>query len=1429
MRTVQGLLSLLLVVALVGCAEERAPINQVQANALPKSFFVGERLNPDDDPEFYFRVTVVDAQAGAGNDGLFTSSDAQPTTRVRWEISEDLLIARLTYELIDGTDGRGVSRAPNGQVVAAYTIDTHFDVRRQYNESTGEELNVIIENDTDRPWYERDYMRVDWSRNLVTSAYELDTLAQLGIYYGVNWEPVSYYVSDANHEDAPVFDVDNGYFDVTNRAWATPEVIEDEWWGDFPACWLTGYYPVTSCNSSEVTLRQSFKRVTDTDYEPLHYDGARMDMFGLFTADRFGYDRGYGVVDDKWRRFATRWNIWNRSHAEPTVPCNTAESTPVGADPHRDEDGDGTEDECADVGRGSRCDDVVGECTIPLRDRTVRTIPWHVNPTFDPFYWEGTERQLKVWSDAVRVAVVAGRLAECRRTGGTDCESEFDWPTPWTDDWAPPVGTGADEVPEIFVMCHNPVDPNQGDDVSVCGPAGTVARLGDLRFNFLNIINEFQATMPWGIMMDADDPLTGEHIAGSVNVWAASTDRHAASLVDLIQVLNGAIAPDEYIDGQDISDWIAANQLSGAAERGTAMAKEEITRRRKAFDQDIIAKHLGGLPAEKKGAHPHVRRKMRTEALIDGGRLGPGNAVLSERLRRLQGTEVEAMMVGPDMMQAAGYNPTGPVSPDAIRRGSPFGHLNPSVHRARLRQERMSRASRHSCRFEAPGVDNLLGLARQAQEMFPLADPGDAAAVAEQRNQIYDWARDRFNQGVMAHEFGHSVGLRHNFAGTFDSLNYEAGYWQLRTNHGAVTDGCPDGNEDGASCVGPRWRDPLSQDEIEGNIQRYATTSVMDYPGDQNQDMILPGKYDRAAMRFAYGGVVDVWASEGVSVNGTGAGQAEAYKLTTFAISPALDGVYYFPTTDGDYEFIHYSQYQNEFGLISNCTDSSDEDAVGGKKCTERPLDVVDYRDLSDWIDNQDYSAFDWAYTSKAIDPEGRVRRGYMFSSDEYADAGNVPSFTGDFGADAYEIVAFLEGQYENRYILDSFRRNNVTFNSMDASWRIQARYLDNIQQIGKTFAFGVLIDGDPTAPDEALLVDGFYGPLEMAATVAFDMFARMMTRPEPGYYCEVYYCTGKDVPGVYSYIHIADPVPIFDPEFEPYDFRVALGDGRYLHNDYDYSQGYWWGDYQTQVGVYYDKIWATYYLTEAFDYFISNAKEDFTDSRYKNVSFATVFPEQVRRLYNNLLTGDYDIYGPWVVPGAGEAPLSEIQYPQWSNVDGLGEFPADGLVVDPNYAFNEQIYQMVWGAMFFPTNWSNSFIHEATIVSNAGEHPIWYEDEVVEFYNPMSGRFYRARTYGTEEIFGIDVERGVGARMLAWANQMMTFAYLVELDDDGYPVFDEYGNPILLLDDDLQPQVNPDWPGADLALQGYVDQIDMMRQLVATFEQPLDYGLPEP
>ena len=73
----------------MGCGAERDPIDKVQVGVMPKEFFVGKKFTDvSDDPEFYFRTTVVDVSAGAGAEGLFTNSDSQPTVRMRWEIGD---------------------------------------------------------------------------------------------------------------------------------------------------------------------------------------------------------------------------------------------------------------------------------------------------------------------------------------------------------------------------------------------------------------------------------------------------------------------------------------------------------------------------------------------------------------------------------------------------------------------------------------------------------------------------------------------------------------------------------------------------------------------------------------------------------------------------------------------------------------------------------------------------------------------------------------------------------------------------------------------------------------------------------------------------------------------------------------------------------------------------------------------------------------------------------------------------------------------------------------------------------------------------------------------------------------------------------------------------------------------------------------------
>ena len=1433
-----------------GCAEERDPINHVDLGALPKSFFVGEKLqDASDDPEFYFRTTLVDVSAGAGSEELFTSSDAQPTVRVRWEITDQKLIARLAYELIDNTDGKGTTggarndepRPPvvdgvqakspartttDGQIVASFEIKKQFDVRRGYNSETGEENNVLEENDRDRPWNQREYIRVDWSKNLVTNAYDLDAASQMGLWGAVKWDPIAYHVIDPESPDAPRLDLSGGYLDVTQKAFAAPQMVHDEEYGDFPACMLVGEFPRISCNPSEVKLRLAFRKVVDTDYEAADWDGRKMELFGFFTNDRFGYDRRYGVVDEKWHRFASRWNVFEKSHVAPVRACATADLTPVGADPHRDLNDNGTEDECEDVGRGSRCDEHRHECTIPLRDRKVRTIPWHVNRDFPAEIFDGAKKVVDTWSDGVRVGLLAGRLAECRRTKEAGCESAMGWPARWSDDFNPPAGDATSaEVPHVFVLCHNPVDSTK-DDKS-CGETGLSPRMGDLRYNFFTYVVSPQAQGPWGIMVDAEDPLTGEKIAGSVNQWGSTLDKAAAQLVDLVELIGGVTSPDAFIEGKDVSDWVKTNAALGPVEKPAPMSETELAQRLGSFDAKAMAPFVTGAPKAKRAGPKNAQYRARMKELEGAGKLGAGNASISQRMGKLRGSAVEAKMVTPEVAQAAGFNPKEPVTKGAIDRASPFAsRANPMMRRALHKRGALGRAKRHSCRTEAPEGDHLVGLARKAKQLFGAVDPKDAAKVKKHRDQIYQWARKEFAVGVFSHEFGHSMGLRHNFAGTFDSLNFDVRYWQLRTKNNTVTKACAAGTTDGSACIGPRYTDPITEEEINGGINGFATSSVMDYPGDQALDMYLIGKYDLAALRMGYGGVVDVWAAPGMSV--TGGDKLKAYEALGFVDPPGLFGVLSFPQPGSEEsKYLHYSQYAGEFGLVNDC--KADGEAPLGTKCSGAALDVVDLRDMKDFAAIPAYASF--ASNVKAVDPQGRVRRGYMFSSDEYADSGNVPSFAYDAGADPYEQVRFLESAYENRYVLDAFRRGRTLFNSSDVVARVQGHYLDAMQLMAKTFAFAMVLEiDDPTKPPPQLLVDGNYGPLAMATSVSFDLFTRMLTRPEPGAYCSTGSdtCPGVQPYGLVDYIYVSDSFPL--PATTAYDFNVALGTGRFVHNDFDYSQGYWWGDYQKQVGSFYDKIWAVYYLSEAFDSFISNSKEDFIDGRYKNVNFATIYPEQTRRLFGALLTGDTEAIAPWAetVPGSAGIPAAKLTYPSWHLADGVGTRPAKPKLVDPAFGFNEQLYTMVWGTMLFPTTWSRSFINDARITALASEQIGWPALETYTFIDPATSITYKAHTTGLEKLFGVDHEKSIGARMLEWANNLVLEAYIVDTDAGGFYLYNPDGTPKLKLKNG-KPQINPDFPGADAALNRYVANIETMRQLVTTFVMPIESSLPAP
>ena len=316
----------------VGCAQERAPINQVQADALAKSFFVGaESRRSATTPSSTSRGTVVDVGYGAAQDGLFTSTYAQP--RLAHQVGDHRELPQRAPHL------RAHRRTPTARAPAP-AVDrrrhrrrlpdhSHFDIRRAYNPTTGEELNVVVENTTDRPWYEREYIRVDWSKNLATDSYDFDTLSMLGWIGGISTSRSPTTSSTRTTRTPRTSTRTTGYFDVTNKAFAKPQTHRS---ARSSAGASTSSRPARSPATSPAAPRPR-QLQPGRDHAPLllpqgRRQGLRAGGLGRLPLPgvrrlhhraqrlrpRLRHDRR------QWYRFADRYNIWERSHyyADPT-------------------------------------------------------------------------------------------------------------------------------------------------------------------------------------------------------------------------------------------------------------------------------------------------------------------------------------------------------------------------------------------------------------------------------------------------------------------------------------------------------------------------------------------------------------------------------------------------------------------------------------------------------------------------------------------------------------------------------------------------------------------------------------------------------------------------------------------------------------------------------------------------------------------------------------------------------------------------------------------------------------------------------------------------------------------------------------------------------------------------------------------------------
>lgn len=1269
----------------IGCVEAQAPVNRVQPNVTRKSDLL--------DAEFYFLQTVVDTPYTT--DFTFVGEQGA-MEKITWEIQEELLVARRAYQHVAGSEPEGINGSTDaeGAVVAMYAIESHFDIRRQYNPVTGEELNIIEENTTDRPWHQREYMRVDWSENLVSNP---NFMMLARHFNGLQMEPVSWYVQDEPDDpNAPRFErldpEDDespfAYMEITNKMFVEPTTT-DLGGLELPSCFILQALdgnPV-DCAPGEVTVRNSFLRVDpERDYEPQVYTGDRMDRFGYFVTERPGYDESYGLIEPLRYRFVDRHNLWRRAHRR---------------------DGDGqlvhcTEDAQCDEGRGSFCDldwgrarrrltdegRVEGACTIPYRDREIRPVVYHTSENLPEDLQPEMEMLEAEWNATFVETVASLRENECEAHGGSDCEAE----------------RVREDARQVFYVCPSPVPEGAP---AACGDPGTVARIGDLRYNLIGWVNEPHRSSPLGYGPSAADPETGEIIQANAFLYGAGVESYAAHGRDIVRLINGDLGEDEVADGAPVDAWVArlsgdGADASGPGARGHVidLGGADASRIDRAMDFSWI--RGGAHPAAGGGSSSPAELVERVDAslqrLTAAGTFGDGVDRGRARLDSLRGTEIERMLTGRQQRMLAGVDPDLPVDDAILRRASPIGGTSyeqmVAIRRARAELQRS--AGLDWGEFVDEG---LLGLARAVQRAaesggtiewhgveYEIAGPDGRPDY----DAVRDMLRHPITSGLALHEVGHTVGLRHNFSGSADSLNYHPRYWELR--------------DDGD--MGPRAYDPLTDAEVNGRIHEYAYSTVMDYGHNfVVTDAHGLGHYDHAAVKMGYGDLVEVFEAV-----------PDADELSWFSFIQSAG--WPVPIT-----------LETAFGgPMSAYTYTEIPGLVGGRENLER-RDDVPYESLTtngllgrSGIDHP------------GVDPEGRVAVPYEFCSDEQADL-SPGCYRYDAGADAYESVQSVIDSYWNYYIFNNFRRRRIGFDVSSTANRIVGRYFEKLQRANQVYALyrGVFQDafGDAPGYDEFWTAERGMGGYTLAVGAAYQTLMRVVTAPEPGGYgpAERGDGTMAMLPG-------------------GREASIDGFDGRFLETTWDFDAGYYWFDQLERVGYFYDKVLAIQVLTDPTTYFLGRDTD--ADIRRYQLNFASTFGPSVTRFFGGLLGEDWQTIAPRIEGNS-------VVYPDPLQVEE-GSMP--GTPVAPNASFSIQLYAAVYGMSLLPETYDQGFLSRSRIWVRGGAEAIDVDPSLplVEYTDADSGLTYVAVSYEDAE----GVEHGVGAQLVRRAQ---TLAVRAETD----------------------------------------------------------------
>ena len=1318
------------------CAQEIGDIDRSQPNALRKA---------DLDGVWYFRPTIVETQYNQS--AIFEGYEGE-MEKIRWEIQEDALLGYRAYEKNPAADGsvgggaEGLDEPGSNSPVVAFKVLKHFDIQRQYNPQTGIENNVLEENSTDKPWYERAYMRVDWSTNLIVNPFDIGSFASA--YYADNQHSF-----DETYEDDPGrLRMSSDYIEFT---------VNVDLMVDLATCYQVFYDSVDWCGASEGKLRMSFRKVDDSvKYEPMEYpdylpvqfrqrfrdnrsglpcnptdsqyqgtDFCRYDgicladttpeedpfcrpelhdlyvsydgyicdetfnpddcyqytvdifaRYGYFRTMRYLYDqeRGYNLSGRQY--LINRWNIWKKSFAD-----------------------DGTR--------------------IPYAERETKPVVYYTSAGFPENLRPSAQRFVDQWDIAFRQTVASLRGLEYDPKDIEDLYQKvpnriFELRVNDCNPDNIKAYANAHDLVDVVERVAGDVDSiNIGNIQRVCAALEfnsqdldtpfTWQRHGDLRYAMINWVDTPQVAGPLGYGPLSADPETGEIVSATANIYGASLRTWTKRYADIIALMNGTLSESEVEGGEYVREAIAAARLKNQSLNAQQLSSllDQVEGRLRNISQDSYLKEV-----------PPGEHSARMRAAGD----------LPQAQQVLVSDEVLRAFAGPQLYQpgiGANAQALNAASPSQFVPGAPPQDFVADQHNQVDLQDIFTRDEKLSDFFALRNImmpqffrePAMIGLAFELQ--------------GKTRDEVHNYLMDVAFESVAGHEVGHTLGLRHNFEGSTDAMNFLPEFWAIKsldldpavamTQIDDVTwvaeNKLAKMKQRLNRCVGSGLQTPECL-----RITEYMYSSIMDYGQRINHDISGLGLWDYAAIKFGYGQLLEAFDER------DGAFLTDPYEMSYLLglmgyedIPKALSGV--------DMDSVFWDAY-NAVSDAETQVVTLPDDVPKAYANIYRRRDVK----FADFVDDYVRDLFVNGYTLK-------IREVPMaYCSDAFAWGGNLTCNRWDLGANVTEIVGNARELYDYYYLFNNFRNDRFVWGSIGSYLsRLNSRTFQPMKYAYNYYYYY----RNSQARMWPMIQDWFHGAID-----GLNFMGQILQTPEPGLHCL------DSASNTYK-LQLGDSCASGD------SINIPLGAGRYYNsmwsNEYFYKP--------MVIGSFWDKILAIETMTDSSAYFYRNFSDVFDRGSF-SITYYRVFTDEIIDLFMGLMNGNYQDISSTVQMVDGQP----VVVPR--AVVG-GEIPAGAPSIEPGHDYFLNFYAM-YNALFGLTSTvdrSLDFMDRARIhlvgEVNEPSYDGFAANELITFMDPHTGYTYRAapvdavRDLGTGEI--IDTRRSIGYRFLLGANELLS------------------------------------------------------------------------